>query len=141
MVRCASRAWRESARYDDSNPEINPLATEVCDGADNDCDGAIDEGGVCATCPCATAYDQVIFNATFDLICTDNATQTVLDQSPDFISMLHAPVASGLPRCTAVDLVPPGGVNVEIAGVTPAEDAACSNLIRLRAAALAVPCG
>ena len=29
---------------DDGNPDINPDATEICDGADNNCDGAIDEG-------------------------------------------------------------------------------------------------
>lgn len=28
----------------DNNATINPAATEVCDGSDNDCDGAIDEG-------------------------------------------------------------------------------------------------
>ncbi|MBP6511230.1 MAG: T9SS type A sorting domain-containing protein [Bacteroidia bacterium] len=29
---------------DDSNPAINPLATEVCNSVDDDCDGLIDEG-------------------------------------------------------------------------------------------------
>lgn len=29
---------------DDSDPEIHPKATEVCDGVDNDCDGEINEG-------------------------------------------------------------------------------------------------
>jgi hypothetical protein len=28
----------------DSNPSINPGITEICDGADNDCDGTVDEG-------------------------------------------------------------------------------------------------
>jgi LPXTG-motif cell wall-anchored protein len=34
----------------DSNTSINPAGTEVCDGVDNNCDGNIDEGGVCYVC-------------------------------------------------------------------------------------------
>ncbi|MBW2995161.1 hypothetical protein KY312_02320 [Candidatus Woesearchaeota archaeon] len=52
---------------DDSDPAINPEASEVCDSVDNDCDGSIDEGcggepascsagqynsgGTCSSCP------------------------------------------------------------------------------------------
>lgn len=46
---------------DDSNPSINPAATESCDGVDNDSDARIDEGEVClcgrpgsAPCECAS---------------------------------------------------------------------------------------
>lgn len=34
---------------DDDNAEINPFATEACDGADNNCDGSIDENPVGGT--------------------------------------------------------------------------------------------
>ncbi len=34
----------DDADCDDTNPAINPAATEVCDGSDNNCDDAIDEG-------------------------------------------------------------------------------------------------
>ena len=37
----------------DSNPAINPGATEVCDGVDNNCDGQIDEG-------CASQYSLLM---------------------------------------------------------------------------------
>ncbi len=34
---------------DDSDAFSNPFGTEECDGKDNNCDGSIDEGGVCDT--------------------------------------------------------------------------------------------
>jgi hypothetical protein len=43
----------------DGDASINPGAVEVCDGADNNCDGNADEGGVCviAECPCFSLAD------------------------------------------------------------------------------------
>ncbi len=34
----------------DSDPSIHPGATEVCNGVDDNCDGQVDEGGVCSVC-------------------------------------------------------------------------------------------
>jgi murein DD-endopeptidase MepM/ murein hydrolase activator NlpD len=34
----------QSGDCDDTEPSVNPGASEICDGLDNDCDGAVDEG-------------------------------------------------------------------------------------------------
>jgi len=44
---CAQSGYvGNSADCNDGNPAINPAATEICDGADNDCDGRTDEGNI-----------------------------------------------------------------------------------------------
>jgi hypothetical protein len=35
---------------DDDDGDVHPGAAEICDDKDNDCDGALNEGGVCDTC-------------------------------------------------------------------------------------------
>jgi hypothetical protein len=42
--RAASELLATSGDCNDNNNTINPAATEVCDGIDNDCDGSTDEG-------------------------------------------------------------------------------------------------
>jgi hypothetical protein len=46
----------------DANAAINPGATEVCDGIDNDCDGMTDEG--CATLPTVSISSEQAYEPT-----------------------------------------------------------------------------
>ena len=57
---------------DDSNPSINPGAAEICDGIDNNCDGLVDEGGVC--------------QATTTPSCTPNWSCTDWQPAPETIA-------------------------------------------------------
>ncbi len=58
------------ADCDDADADVRPGATEVCDMADGDCDGAVDEGGVCS---CPTGLGDCDGNGT----CETDTTRTV----------------------------------------------------------------
>ncbi|MCB9766124.1 MAG: hypothetical protein H6739_40485 [Alphaproteobacteria bacterium] len=55
----------DSTDCDDSDSTSYPGATEACDGADNDCDGVVDDGllGTGAACPAASCDDVLADNS------------------------------------------------------------------------------
>ena len=61
---------------DDSNPDINPAGTEICDGNDNDCDGEIDEDG-------ATEY---YMDADGDGFGDDNSTAMACEPEAGYVA-------------------------------------------------------
>ncbi|MBU2213555.1 putative metal-binding motif-containing protein, partial [Patescibacteria group bacterium] len=121
---------------DDTDPDVNPDATEVCDGIDNDCDTQVDEDlgqttcglGVCGHTidNCVGGVDQVCdpFEgaAPYDTTCdgVDDDCDGVNDE--DYVATptscgTGACVAAGLLECiagTTVDSCVPGDSSPEI---------------------------
>ena len=48
---------------DDRNPAVNPNATEVCDGIDNNCSGIPDDGSAASSCGVSGACGTAVCNA------------------------------------------------------------------------------
>jgi formylglycine-generating enzyme required for sulfatase activity len=65
---------------DDEDAAVNVGADEVCDGVDNDCDGAVDENSVNAGDDCSTGFEGVC--AAGSLQCIDGGVQCVAFASP-----------------------------------------------------------
>ncbi len=109
---------------DDSNPAIKPGATELCDGIDNNCSGAVDEGNPGGGAACTTGQAGVCANGIQQ--CVGGALTCVPSQSPS------TEVCDGLDNnCNgAVDEGNPGGglsCNTGQAGVCSAGTTQCQS--------------
>ena len=62
----------DSTDCDDSDADINPAATETCNGYDDDCDDVADDAG---DCPCAVEYNGADLTHPY-MFCTSAATWT-----------------------------------------------------------------
>ena len=69
-----------AADCDDANAALSPAADEVCDGLDNDCDGATDERPVDANLPCDTGFSGIC--ATGRQVCDSGLVTCEPDLSP-----------------------------------------------------------
>ncbi len=93
---------------DDSDPEVNPLGMEICNGVDDDCNGAIDDGDVCGMPGpdgCSTATELTLGVPEIATTVGDNddfATSCGGRGSPDAVYYVDVPggVVTG-----AVDVV------------------------------------
>ncbi len=119
---------------DDSDPAIHPLAEEVCDDVDNNCDGRVDEDGVCGVCPCYDAADLAAINISSCGSFPDRARLSfVTGTDNDCHRPTTASSASVRLFCRFTGYVGTGRkcipFDTGVVQVTPDEMAACEQLI------------
>lgn len=71
---------------DDANPDTNPGASEICDFLDNNCNGEIDEGGVCT--PTCITIQRGTFGAVQD--------SSIWQSTPDYNDGSYSSLATGV---------------------------------------------
>jgi Putative metal-binding motif len=117
----------------DADAAVNPSVAEVCDGIDNDCNGEIDEGGICVSCPCFTAEDLEADPLTRCESHPDTAqASTVAGDSAACGGSFTATSASVRLFCRFAGPQASSScqvVNTGMVSVTPEESEACEDLI------------
>ncbi|MBU1132390.1 putative metal-binding motif-containing protein [Patescibacteria group bacterium] len=74
----------EEGDCDDNNARIFPGAEEVCDGLDNDCDGAVDVGSWCpADCSCVNGQCTMILDEEEFQIPNENPPEEPAESLPE----------------------------------------------------------
>ena len=68
-ARVGAMACAGGTDCDDSDPDVSPRVMEVCNGVDDNCNGAVDEGGVCGA-----PGDDCSRVVTLDLTATNTVT-------------------------------------------------------------------
>lgn len=105
--------YKDSLDCDDSNPNVNPDATEVCDQIDNDCDSLVDEfsamNTLCDGCTLAA------IGASNYAYCTaprtyEGARQACQDRGGDLVVIDDAPENAALVAQSSVLDAPPLGL-------------------------------
>ncbi len=81
----------------DSNANVNPAATEICNQIDDDCDMLVDEGGVCTQQDC---YSLIVGASPFQdsLWTVDSTTYAIVDRKSPKLTGFTVTGLNGLTR-------------------------------------------
>lgn len=94
---------------DDNDPDINPGQVEVCDGIDNNCSGAVDEGALNACGTCGAVPDEVC-----DLI--DNDCDGIIDEECSAGGTEETEPNDGFANCQPIAVPPNEGETTIVSG-------------------------